>query len=82
MFKREICTEVERIDPHRASELVHGGVQVLMGAAPIDNDGPQCEPDEFRRDFIDREVVPSLDDLVQLRVDVLDGVVYNFANYR
>ncbi|VVD60737.1 hypothetical protein PCE31107_00089 [Pandoraea cepalis] len=66
------------------SELVHGRFPVFGCTPPISGDIAQCKPNEFRRCIIRREVTSRLDDLAQLRVDILNGVrsVYNLADVR
>lgn len=46
----------------------------MCSAAPIGRDVLQCQPDQFRRGIVSREVTSCLDDLAQLSIDALDGV--------
>lgn len=55
-------------------ELVHSHLSVMGSTPPIGGDVAQCQPDELGGSPISREVSSSLDDLAQLRVDVLNGV--------
>lgn len=55
-------------------KLDHSLLPIPGGSAPIDRDIAQGQPDQFGGGIITGEMLPGLDDLAQLRIDVFYGV--------
>lgn len=54
--------------------MIHGCLPVMGRAAPLGGDIAQRHPDQLGGGFVSGEVASGLDNLAQLRVEILDGV--------